>query len=111
MQAERQARLGAVEEAGQGDGEAGADQRDPPAGNGQMFGQGPASMGIAVPARAHPVVIRITYSSGATSVPRPPAPGPTSTRGDAPRSQDTTAHATPMPSSTYSRFPVSTDPC
>src|SRR3546814_18141002 len=96
MQAERQARLGAVEEAGQGEGEAGDDQRDPPAGNGQMFGQGPARMGIAVPARAHPVVIRFNSSSGAKSVPRPKAPGPTSRRAAAPRSLDGAAPATPF---------------
>src|SRR3546814_6651995 len=67
MQAEREPRLGAVEETGEGEGEAGDDQRDPPAGNGQFLGQGAAGVRTAMPAAAHVPSIPFSSSSGAKS--------------------------------------------
>src|SRR3546814_12814016 len=78
MKAEREPRLGAVEETGEGEGEAGDDQRDPPAGNGQFLGQGAAGVRTAMPAAAHVPSIPFSSSSVAKSVPSPNARGPTS---------------------------------
>src|SRR3546814_16174413 len=100
MQAEREPRLGAVEETGEGEGEAGDDQRDPPAGNGQFLGQGAAGVRTAMPAAAHVPSIPFSSSSGAKSVPSPNARGPTSRNASGSRSIEGD-----VPATTLTRWP------
>src|SRR3546814_7749007 len=106
MQAEREPRLGAVEETGEGEGEAGDDQRDPPAGNGQFLGQGAAGVRTAMPAAAHVPSIPFSSSSGAKSVPSPNARGPTSR--NARRSEEHTSELQSLMRISYAVFCLTT---